>query len=216
MLSCNVLGGCGNFVKEFQVGSELEAEVLNTLLERSAILRGHFLLSSGLHSDTYIQCAKLHEVPAVCENICSKLLSRVEPAEERILDVDVVASPAVGGVLFGYEIARQLNVNFVFFERVDGRFTLRRGLEIMPGAKVLIVEDVITTGKSSLEVYNAISDIGGRVTGELSIIRRSQDVKMPFPVISLLSLDIKNYSAADIPDALAQIPVSKPGSRFVK
>ncbi|WP_169193200.1 orotate phosphoribosyltransferase [Anaplasma platys] len=199
---------------EFQVGSELETEILSTLLERGAILRGHFLLSSGLHSDTYIQCAKLHEVPAVCEKICGKLLDKVRDHYAYLLDADVVAAPAVGGICFGYEVARQLNVNFVFFERVEGSFALRRGHGVVPASRVLIVEDVITTGKSSLEVYNAIRGIGGEVVGEVSIIRRSHNAQLPFPVVSLLSLDIKNYPENEVPASLAQIPVTEPGSRF--
>ncbi|UQD54390.1 orotate phosphoribosyltransferase [Anaplasma phagocytophilum] len=194
-----------------------ENDVLNILMERSAILKGHFLLTSGLHTDTYIQCAKLHEVPSVCVLLCEALLKKARASgHEDLLNVDVVASPAIGGLMFGYEIARQLGVNFVFFERVDGCFTLRRGFNVSENAKVLIVEDVVTTGKSSLAVINAVTALGGKIAGELSIVTRAKDVDMPVPVVSLLSLDIKNYREEEVPDFLAQIPISKPGSNFIK
>ncbi|ACZ49639.1 orotate phosphoribosyltransferase [Anaplasma centrale str. Israel] len=186
--------------------------VLNVLMERSAILKGHFVLSSGLHSDTYIQCAKLQEVPSVCEDLCAALLRRSNDVLGD-LRIDVVASPAMGGIVFGYEIARQLGVNFVFFERVRGNFELRRGFCIDTDSRVLIVEDVITTGGSSLEVFDAVTALGGKVMAELSIISRGSCVNMPFPVVSLLEMDIQNYTADAIPDELRRIPISKPGSR---
>ncbi|AGZ78537.1 orotate phosphoribosyltransferase [Anaplasma marginale] len=187
-------------------------DVLNMLVERSAILKGHFVLSSGLHSDTYIQCAKLQEAPSVCETLCAALLRRSNDVLGD-LKIDVVASPAMGAIVFGYEIARQLGVNFVFFERVQGNFELRRGFCINANSRVLIVEDVITTGGSSLEVFDAVTALGGKVMAELSIISRGSCVNMPFPVVSLLEMDIRNYAADDIPDELKSIPVSKPGSR---
>lgn len=196
---------------------ELESDVLKVLVERSAILKGHFLLASGLHTDTYIQCAKLHEIPSVCADLCEILLRKARSASgDSLLDVSTVVSPAVGGILFGYEIARQLGVNFVFMEKVDGKFALRRGFEIKQGERVLLVEDVITTGKSSLAVYDAVTSMGAKVTGELSIVSRGKNIKMPIPLVSLLSLDIKNYPESDVPDFLASIPVSKPGSSYLK
>ncbi|MFV9839210.1 MAG: orotate phosphoribosyltransferase [Aaplasma endosymbiont of Hyalomma asiaticum] len=189
--------------------------VFNILLEKSAILKGHFMLTSGLHSDTYIQCAKLHESPSVCEHLCRLLLKKVQRERAELLKVDMVVAPAMGGVLFGYEIARLLGVNFVFLERVEGFFTLRRGFSIKEKDRILIIEDVITTGKSSLEVYDVVTSMGGVVVGELSIITRSRNVHMPFPFMSLLSLDIKNYSDSEVPEYLAKIPISKPGSRQI-
>ena len=190
-------------------------DVFEILVEKSAILKGHFLLTSGLHSDTYIQCAKLHESPRVCEYLCKLLLQKVQNNRAELLNVDVIVSPAMGGILFGYEIARQLGVNFVFLERVDGCFTLRRGFSIKEKAKVLIVEDVITTGKSSIEVFDILRNMESEVVGELSIITRTSNVSLPFPCVSLLSLDIKNYSASEVPEHLAKIPISKPGSRTI-
>ena len=187
-------------------------DVLDVLMERSAILKGHFVLSSGLHSDTYIQCAKLQEVPSVCEDMCAALLRRSDDVLGG-LKIDVVASPAMGAIVFGYEIARQLGVNFVFFERAQGSFELRRGFGVDANSRVLIVEDVITTGGSSLEVFDAVTALGGKVVAELSIINRGNCANMPFPVVSLLEMDIQNYAADDIPNELRGIPVSKPGSR---
>ncbi|MCU7611100.1 orotate phosphoribosyltransferase [Anaplasma capra] len=189
-------------------------DVLRILTERSAILKGHFVLSSGLHSDTYIQCAKLQEVPSVCERVCAALLDRSR-SKFGDLGINVVASPAMGGTVFGYEIARQLGVRFVFFERVQGNFELRRGFSLDSSSCVLIVEDVITTGGSSMEVSDAVTALGGKVVAELSIIDRRSGggSNMPFPIVSLLKMDIRHYSEDEVPDELRGVPISRPGSR---
>ncbi|MGN7678592.1 MAG: orotate phosphoribosyltransferase [Anaplasma sp.] len=187
-------------------------DVLDVLMERDAILKGHFVLSSGLHSDTYIQCAKLQEVPAVCERLCTLLLEKMSK-ELPGAQFDVVASPALGGVVFGYEVARQLGIKFVFVERVQGNFELRRGFVVEPGSRVLVVEDVITTGGSSIEVVDVIAKLGGKSAAELCIIDRGGGGSMPFPVVSLLQMDIKNYSEDELPAELRELPIVKPGSR---
>ncbi|MGN7661618.1 MAG: orotate phosphoribosyltransferase [Anaplasma sp.] len=186
--------------------------MLGVLMERDAILKGHFVLSSGLHSDTYIQCAKLQEVPSVCERLCALLLEKMGK-ELPGVKFDLVASPALGGVVFGYEVARQLGIKFVFVERVQGSFELRRGFVVKPGSRVLVVEDVITTGGSSIEVVDVIANLEGKAAAELCIIDRGGGSSMPFPVVSLLQMDIKSYSEDEIPAALRELPISKPGSR---
>ncbi|QKX02952.1 orotate phosphoribosyltransferase [Wolbachia endosymbiont of Litomosoides sigmodontis] len=185
--------------------------IIKEFKETGAILHGHFVLSSGLHSDTYIQCAKIFENPNKAMKICELLANKIK--KELNSSIDLILSPAIGGVIVGYEIGRQLGMKTIFCERVNSKFELRRGFEIKQGEKILLVEDVITTGKSSLEAVKCAEDMGGKVIAEASLIKRNSETKLPFPVISLLELSIKNYSEAELPEKLKKLPVIKPGSR---
>jgi len=185
--------------------------IIKEFKESKAILRGHFVLSSGLHSDTYIQCAKIFENPARAMKICAMLVDKIR--KELDSPVDLILSPAIGGIIVGYEIGRQLGVRTMFCERVHGHFELRRGFEIKKNDKILLVEDVITTGKSSLEAVECIKNCGGQVIAEAALIKRKSETKLPFPIIPLIELNVKDYSEIELPDELKQLPVSKPGSR---
>ena len=193
----------------------MEADLLNSdsiydeFTKIGVILNGHFVLSSGLHSDTYVQCARLFENPIIAVKFCSLLAKKINKV---LQNIDLIISPAIGAITVGYEIARQLGINNVFCERVNGSFTLRRGFKIKEGSKVLIVEDVITTGKTSMEVVSCVKNNGGTVVAGAALVKRSRDVKLPFPVISLVELNIKNYLDEDVPEYLRRIPVSVPGS----
>lgn len=185
--------------------------IIKEFEEAGAILHGHFVLSSGLHSDTYIQCAKIFEHPSRAMKVCELLASKIK--KELSSPVDLILSPAIGGIIVGYEIGRQLGIRTMFCERVNGKFELRRGFEIKQGEKILLIEDVITTGKSSLEAVKCAEDSGGKVVAEASLIKRGSETKLPFPVISLIELNIKNYNEAELPEELKQLPIMKPGSR---
>ncbi len=185
--------------------------IIKEFQESNAILHGHFVLSSGLHSDTYIQCAKIFEHPERAVRICTLLINKIR--KELNFPIDLILSPAIGGITIGYEVGRQLNIKTIFCERVSGNFELRRGFEIQKGEKILLVEDVITTGKSSLEAVKCAEKKGGKVIAEAALIKRNSSVKMPFPTISLIELNIQNYAEGDLPDILKQLPISKPGSR---
>jgi len=193
-----------------------EKEIVAEFEAAEAILRGHFVLSSGLHSDTYMQCARVLMNPARAEKLCAALAEKVRAAVGKTT-IDMVVAPAMGGVIVGYEMGRQLGVETIFCERENGTFALRRGFAIAPGAKILLVEDVVTTGKSSLETVECIKAQGGNVVAEASLVDRSGGAyDLPFPLIPLLKLDIKTYAADKVPENLAAIPVTKPGSRWLK
>lgn len=194
-------------------------QILQELTCAKAILKGHFILSSGLHSDTYIQCAKALCDPYRSQRLCSNLADKVR---EKLKDnlPDLVVSPAMGGVVVGYELARQLGIPAIFCERVNGIFELRRGFEIESGNKILVVEDVITTGKSSQETFDLIKKFGGQIVAEACLIDRSNDPdiekKMACPVISLLEIEVEIFKSDQVPDNLKHITAIKPGSRFIK
>jgi orotate phosphoribosyltransferase len=191
------------------------AEILTVFEEAEAILHGHFILSSGLHSDMYVQCARVLMNPKRAELLCRMLADKIK-ASSIYQNYDLVVSPAMGGVVVGYELARQLGVESLFCERVNGEFTLRRGFSIQPGAKVLVVEDVVTTGKSSRETFDCVRAHGGEVVAEASLIDRSPNQgDLGVPLISLLQLPLTTYSSDALPPALQAIPAVKPGSRFV-
>ena len=193
-----------------------EQEIMAEFEVAEAILRGHFILSSGLHSDTYMQCARVLMKPARADKLCAALAAKVKAALGGV-SIDMVVAPAMGGVIVGYEMGRQLGVETIFCERENGAFALRRGFAIAPGAKILLVEDVVTTGKSSLEAVDCIKAHGGNVVAEASLVDRSGGAyDLPFPLISLLKLNIKTYAADKVPEQLAAIPVTKPGSRWLK
>lgn len=190
-------------------------EVLNHFREAGALLEGHFLLSSGLHSAVYLQCAKVLQNPERAALLCVALAEQVR--KEIPGEVELVVAPAMGGVVVGYEMARQLGIDGLFTERVRGEVILRRGFEIPKGTKVLMVEDVVTTGLSSKECIECIRAAGGDVIGGASLVNRSGGrADIGVPLVSLLTLDVAAYTEADLPEELKAIPAVKPGSRNLK
>ena len=192
-----------------------EYDVMRDLQESKAILKGHFVLSSGLHSDTYLQCAKLFEKPGTGLRVGAALADSVRSALKG-RKVDAVVAPAIGGIILGYEVARGLDVPFAFLERVNGRLHFRRGLSVEPGQKILIAEDVVTTGGTVLEVAEVVKDLGCEPIMCCAVVCRNESLKMPFDFVSLARLDIKSYSPDELPARLRDIPPVMPGSKFVK
>jgi len=183
--------------------------VKKILKEKDALLEGHFVLSSGLHSNRYVQCAKVLQYPKIAEQFSKVLVKKIAT------HCDVVISPAIGGIIIGYEVARQLRVHAIFCERENGAMNLRRGFEIKKNERCLIVEDVITTGGSTKEVIDVVKSYGGKVIGVTSIIDRSTRViaKFIWRPVSLLKLKIEIYNPKDCPLCKKKIPLVKPGSR---
>lgn len=192
-------------------------EILSELKEAEAILQGHFILSSGLHSDTYIQCARVFMDAMRGEKLCAALAKKVQETLAG-QQIDLVVAPAMGGVVIGYEMGRQLGVPSIFCERVDGEFTFRRGFSFEKDTNILIVEDVVTTGKSSLETVDAIQAQGGNVVGEACLIDRrgAEAQELGFPLVPLISFDVKTFQPNDVPDNLQSVPAIKPGSRWLQ
>lgn len=188
-------------------------EMLEIFERTESMLKGHFILTSGRHSDTYMQCAKLFVHPKESEKICSALAQKLKEVH-----AETVASPAVGGIIMGYELARQLDCKNIFFERQDGVMTLRRGFSIQKGARVVVAEDVVTTGGSVKEVIAALQSAGANVVAVASIVDRSNGgIDFGVPFHSLLSMNIRSYE----PDACPlckenKTPAVKPGSRGLK
>jgi orotate phosphoribosyltransferase len=186
-------------------------ESLKILKETNALLEGHFILSSGLHSKQYIQCAKLLSHPQKAELICSSLAEKIKKRFNRI---DIVLSPAMGGVVVGYEIGRQLKVETVFAERADGSLILRRGFKIKENSNVLIVEDVITTGKSAIECSNIVKTNSAKLVGYACIIDRSnEDISIRHQMVSQMKFNIETFTEDKIPEDLKKINPIEPGSR---
>ena len=188
---------------------------LNILKKTDALLEGHFVLSSGLHSSKYIQCAKLLSFPHIAENICKSLAKKIK---EKFKNIDLILAPAMGGIVIGYEIGKLLKKETIFCERVNGKFKLRRGFNIKKGSKVLIIEDVITTGKSSLECVKLIKKANAKLLGFASIIDRStkKSLKIKTGIISHLKINVPTFTAKQLPQDLKSIPITTPGSRFIK
>ena len=188
---------------------------LDILKKTNALLEGHFVLSSGLHSSRYIQCAKLLSFPHLADKICLSLAKKIK---REFNSIDLILAPAMGGVVIGYEIGRLLKKETIFCERVNGKFKLRRGFHIRKGAKVLIMEDVITTGKSSMECVKLILKSKGKLIGFASIIDRStkKNLKIKKKIISHMKINVPTFKKNKLPDNLKSIPISAPGSRFVK
>jgi len=188
---------------------------LNILKKTDALLEGHFILSSGLHSSKYIQCAKLLSYPSLAEKICISLANKIK---KRFKNIDLILAPAMGGIIIGYEIGKILKKETIFCERVNGKFVLRRGFNIKKNAKVLIIEDVITTGKSSLECVKLIKKANAKLLGFASIIDRStkKTLKIKTPIISHLKIDVPTFNKKQLPENLKSIPITTPGSRFIK
>jgi orotate phosphoribosyltransferase len=190
-------------------------EAIQEFRVAGALLTGHFILTSGLRSDTYLQCARVMMDPRRGERLCAAVAEKLQAKGAG--PFDIVASPAMGGVVVGYEMGRQLGVPAIFFERVDGAFQLRRGFTIEPGARVLMVEDVVTTGLSSRECIAAIAGEGGETVAAACLVDRSGGkADLGVPLTALLTLDIRNYKPEEVPPELAAIPAIKPGSRGLK
>ena len=188
-------------------------ESLKILKETDALLEGHFVLSSGLHSSQYIQCAKLLSNPNKAKKIVKSLSLKIK---KYFKSIDLILSPAMGGVIIGYEIGRLLNIETIFCERVSGNFTLRRGFNIKKNSKILIVEDVITTGKSSIECSKLVKTFKGNVIGFASIINRSnKNYLISKKIVSQVKINIPVFNNRSIPKKLKTIKISKPGSRFI-
>ena len=189
---------------------------LAVLKKTKALIKGHFVLSSGLHSPSYVQCAKLLSHPNKSKNFCISLSKKIK---KKLKNIDLILSPAVGGIIIGYEIGRLLKKETIFCERVDGKFKLRRGFYIKKKSKVLIVEDVITTGKSSLECVKLIKKSKAKLLGFACLIDRSNKNSLKIKnnnIISQIKLDIPTFTKKDLPRYLKKIPITKPGSRFLK
>ena len=190
-------------------------EVLDEFRAAGALLEGHFILSSGLHSSRYLQCARVLMDAGRAARLCAALAEKVKAVVPS--PIDLVASPAMGGVVVGYEMGRQLGVPAIFFERVDGRLALRRGFSIDRGARVLMVEDIVTTGLSSRECIAGINAEGGVAVGAACLIDRSGGkAEIGVPLAALARLDIPTHEADRLPPALAALPAVKPGSRGLK
>jgi orotate phosphoribosyltransferase len=186
-------------------------ESLKILKETKALIEGHFILSSGLHSTKYVQCAQLMSKPYLADKICESLAEKIK---NEFSNFDLILSPAMGGIVIGYEIGRLLKKNTIFSERVNGEFQLRRDFEIKKNSKVLIMEDVITTGKSSLECSKLVSANKGIIIGYACIINRSNGKsEIKNKIISKLELDITKFSKDNLTQELSSIQPVKPGSR---
>jgi|TARA_Y100000780_G_scaffold60249_1_gene52505 orotate phosphoribosyltransferase len=188
---------------------------LKILKKTDALLDGHFVLSSGLHSSKYIQCAKLLSYPHLAKNICLSLSKKIK---KNYKNIDLILSPAIGGIIIGYEIGKLLKKETIFCERVKDTFKLRRGFNIKKKNKVLIIEDVITTGKSSLECLKLIKKAGAKVIGYACIIDRSnkKTLKIKQKIVSHMKIEVPTFNKNKLPSKLKSIPISKPGSRHVK
>ena len=188
---------------------------LNILKKTDALLEGHFVLSSGLHSPKYIQCAKLLSFPYKSDKICKSLSYKIKRTFKKI---DLILAPAIGGIIIGYEIGKLLKKETIFCERVNGKFTLRRGFKIKKASKVLIIEDVITTGKSSMECVKLIKKAKASLVGFATIIDRSnkKSLKIKKKIVSHLKINVPTYKPNKLPPNLKLIPITKPGSRFIK
>ena len=189
---------------------------LAVLKKTKALLEGHFVLSSGLHSPQYVQCAKLLSYPKKSEEFCKSLSTKIK---KKFKKIDIILSPAMGGIVIGYIVGNLLNKETIFCERVNGKFILRRGFSIKKNSKVLIVEDVITTGKSSLECARLVKKYKSKVVGYACLINRSSKPSLKIKdknIVSQIKLEIPTYKKNDFPIELKKIPITKPGSRYLK
>ena len=189
-------------------------DVIREFKEAGALLEGHFILSSGLHSSKYLQCALALSEPSRAQRLSASLGKKI--LENIKTKIDIVVSPAMGGLIIGHEIARYLDVPSIFLERVNGKFELRRGFSIKPDANCLLVEDIVTTGLSSNESIDVIKGYGGNIIGEACLIDRSSGkANLETQLISLASIDIPTFDKEEIPESLKDIPAIKPGSRNI-
>jgi orotate phosphoribosyltransferase len=191
-------------------------DVLQEFREANALLEGHFILTSGFHSSAYLQCARVLMDARRAEKLCAALAQKLSTAG-LTRDIDLIVSPAMGGVIVGHEMGRQLGVPAIFFERVAGVFVLRRGFEIAPGQRCLLVEDVVTTGLSSRECIDAVNALCGTVVAATALVDRSNGrVDLSVPFAALIALDIPHFPPDQLPATLEGIPAVKPGSRGLK
>jgi len=184
--------------------------VIEQLKQSEALLEGHFLLSSGRHSNRYVQCAKLLQYPDRAAKVLSVVVEKLKD-----IPVDIVVGPAMGGIIVAYELGRQLGVPAIFTERENGVMALRRGFEVHPGQKVLITEDVVTTGKSSLETIEVLKAFGVEIVGIACIANRSTG-ELEYPIFESIKLEIETWDPAECPLCKQGIPYVKPGSRAIK
>ncbi|WP_456397894.1 orotate phosphoribosyltransferase [Desulfurobacterium sp.] len=194
----------------------VEEEIKEIFLKTNAFLEGHFLLSSGLHSPYYLQCAKVLQYPQYAEILCKEIAEKVRELE---VDIDFVIAPAIGGIIVSYETARHIGVRGIFAERKDGvNLVLRRGFEIKPGEKALVVEDVVTTGKSTKETIEVVKSFGGEVVAVGSLVDRSGGkVDFGVPFLTLWRLEVPAYEPSNCPICReGRKPLEKPGSRKIK
>lgn len=189
-----------------------DEEILAEFRNCDALLQGHFVLSSGRHSSRYLQCARLLMNPARAARMAEALAAKIPQNIRRL--IDIVVSPAMGGVIIGHEMGRALGLDALFLERPEGTFELRRGFRLKPGQRVLMMEDVVTTGLSSREAIQAIRDAGGDVVAAGALVDRSNGAaQFDVPFYPLVSLDVPSYTADELPPELASLPATKPGSR---
>lgn len=187
-------------------------EILKIFKETGALLEGHFILTSGLHSNKYFQCAKVFQYPWHAETLCGEIAEHF-----RVEKIDVVVSPAVGGIVFGQEIARLLGVRAIFAERLEGQMTLRRGFSLSPGERVLVAEDVTTTGGSVKEVLEVVKQAGGEIVAVTALVDRSGGkAEFGVPYFSLFQMEVKNYDPENCPLCREGSTAVKPGSRGLK
>lgn len=184
--------------------------VIDILKECDALLEGHFLLSSGKHSNKYVQCAKLLQYPDKAEKVLKVVVDKIKD-----LDFDIVVGPAMGGIIVAYEIGRQTGKPAIFSERVDGKVDLRRGFQIQKGQKILITEDVVTTGKSFMETAKLLEELGGKVVGICCIADRGES-NAPYAIYSATKIEVKSYEKELCPLCKEGIAYVKPGSRNIK
>jgi len=190
-----------------------EKEVLNIYKSIGALLEGHFVLSSGLHSRLYLQSALIFSNTSIAESLCENLAKKINNIID-LENIDLIVSPAMGGVIVGYELSRHIKKPNIFAERKEGKFSIRRGFQINKGQKILVVEDIVTTGKSSLECFECIRQLGGEVIAEAALINRGGDsVDLGVPLITLANLNIPNFNFNNLPEDLKNMPAIKPGSR---
>jgi orotate phosphoribosyltransferase len=188
-----------------------DEQILAEFRAADALLEGHFILSSGLHSPRYLQCARVVMDPARASRLASALVAKL-PREIRAA-IEAVVSPAMGGIIVGHEVARALGVDAMFVERPTGTFELRRGFRLKEGQKILLVEDVITTGLSSREAIKAIEEAGGDVIAAAALVDRTNGTDLGVPFFPLVQIAVPTYAADALPEELAAMPAEKPGSR---
>ena len=191
-------------------GSLADSDILSALKDAGAILDGHFVLTSGRHSDTYVQCARILEDPALTTRLAEEIVRRI--GDEKI---DLVAAPAVGGLIIGFAVAQALGVKFIFSEREDGIMCFRRSFQVPKGARVLVVEDVVTTGGSVREVIDLVQEAGGEVVRVTSIIDRGGPKKFDAVLEALLRLEVDSWDASECDMCAADEPITSPGSRRI-
>src|ERR1051326_8765120 len=183
-------------------------EILSLFRKSNALLRGHFELTSGLHSPQYLQCAKVLQYPEHAERLCAEIANRFRNAA-----TDAVIAPALGGIVVGQEVGRQLGVRTMFAERQNGELVLRRGFEISRGERVLVCEDVVTTGGSVREVAGIVNRCGGTVVGMAAIVDRSGGKAFPSDFFATMTMEVVTYTKEECPLCREGLPVEKPGSR---